>query len=252
MHAELTPFNQMWWYLRLGYYEQMVGNYAAAQRALDSAIELSEGHGFLRRTFLLIVSYQIALAASVHDAQMARHWYARMVEMADTTRPMDRWHVAQSKAHVDCIEANYKAVAEIGEKAAEIAMSAGMSYIEILTVEHWATGRAVLGDLEGFTRAIQRLRSLSQDTCFSYFECAARLLESYVALEHGDRSEGTKRAVERGIGILRSTTFPVSADGSLFGRAAGAAGTSLSDKRQAQLCSGSDTPLQVTRPFVCD
>ncbi len=172
----------------------MVGNYKGGGEALDRAIGLSEAHGFqgLRRTFLLIVSYQISLAASIQDFPSARRWYARMVAMADPTRPMDLWHVVQSRAHVECTTSDYNVVAVSGEKCVELAVAAGMTYIEILAVEHWATGCAVLGQIDRFHQALVRLRQLSVGTCYSYFECSARLLEAYVVLVHGGEPEGRR------------------------------------------------------------
>jgi LuxR family transcriptional regulator, maltose regulon positive regulatory protein len=195
---EITPFNQMWWFLRLGYYYPMSGNYEAGKRALDRAIELSEAYGFqgLRRTFLLIGSYRISLAASLGDVTGAKQCYARMLEVVEPTRPMDIWHSVQSLAHVECTQSNYLAVMEIGRRGVEMAVAAGMTYIEILTVEHWATGCAVLGRVDELQEALDRLRRLSSNTCFAYFECAARFLEAYVGIVHLSRPDAYRQLSE--------------------------------------------------------
>lgn len=188
----VTPFNQMWWYLRLGYFHAIMGNYQAGHEALDRAASISEAHGLqgLRRTILLISSYQISSCAMLGDTRSARKWYERMVNAADPARPMDAWHVVQSRIHLACVDGDYRVVADGAASAIHLAKAAGMTYIEILCVEHEATGHAVLGNLKPLRKSLARLRSLMRGTCFAFLECQARFLEAYVELEHGDPARG--------------------------------------------------------------
>jgi hypothetical protein len=93
-HPELTPFNQVWWHLRKGYYFPLIGQYQAGRDMLDRAAALSDMYGLqgLRRTFLLIASYQISCFAMLGDIRSARKWHERMIAMATPERP-DAWHV---------------------------------------------------------------------------------------------------------------------------------------------------------------
>ena len=188
---ELTPINQLWWQLRLGYYHELSGDYSSSRRALDRAIDLCQSHGFrqLTGTFLLIASYQVSSAASEGDLSRASIWYERIVAAADTRRPMDAWHVDEAKVQLEALRGNYRTVAEVSENTIARTAATGVTYIEILAVVNWAIGRAALGDAASVRDALARLRSLISGTCFSYFECVEKFLEAYVSLKHGNRTE---------------------------------------------------------------
>ncbi len=189
---DLTPLNQLWWHLRLGYHYELSGNYSTSRESLDRAIDLCESHGFreLTGTLLLIASYQLSSAASEGDSMRTKFWFQRMVSAADPGRPMDAWHLDEARVQLEALHGNYRIVAEVGEHAIERTSAVGVTYIEILTVVHWAIGRTVLGDANSANRALVRLRSLISGTCFFYFECVARFLEAYLALKHSDRTGG--------------------------------------------------------------
>ena len=207
-HPELTPFNQLWWFLRKGYYLTILCEYQSGRDALDRAVALSETHGLqgLRRTFLLIASYQVTCFAMLGDVRNTRKWHERIVAMAAPGRPMDAWHVMQSRVHLESTTGNYRAVVDGSRRATESAVAAGMRYIEILGVEHEATGLAVLGEVDLLEVALARLRRLISGTCFAFFECQARLIEAYATLVHGDAERG-RSLIRDAIGFVRSHRF---------------------------------------------
>ena len=193
-HPDLTPFNRVWWYLRKGYYCSVIGKYQEGIDALNRATKISEEHGLLglRRTLLLINSYQISGCAMVGDMRNARRWHEHMLAMAAPERPMDQWHVTQSRVHLECANGNYDAVAEYSRKATEEAAGAGMPYIEMLGVEHEVAGLAIIGEVQRLEQQLSRLRRMIVGTCFEFIECQARLIESYVELVHGNFERGCK------------------------------------------------------------
>jgi DNA-binding SARP family transcriptional activator len=193
-HPDLTPFNRVWWYLRKGYYCSVIGAYQEGLDALDSATRIGEEHGLLglRRTILLINSYQISECAMVGDMPNARKWHERMLAVADPELPMDQWHVTQSRAHLECTNENYDAVAEYSRKSTEEAAVVGMPYIEILGVEHEVASLAIVGETQRLEQQLSRLRRMIIGTCFEFLECEARLIESYVQLVHGSFERGRK------------------------------------------------------------
>ena len=207
-HLELTAFNQVWWLLRKGNYLQVIGQYQVGIEALNRAVTLSETHGLqsLRRTFLLIASYQITCFAMLGDVRNARKWHEQMIEVAVPERPMDVFHVTQSRVHLECAAGDYLAVVHSGHRATELAAAAGMRYIEILGVEHEAAGLAILGELDRLDDALSRLRRMILGTCFAFFECEVRFFETYVALVHGDAERG-RNLVRDTIGFARSHRF---------------------------------------------
>jgi LuxR family maltose regulon positive regulatory protein len=198
-HPELTPFNKLWWFLRKGYYLSLIGQYEAGRDALGFATALSEMHGLhgLRRTFLLIASYQVACSAMIRDVRSARKWHERMVAMADPDRPMDVFHITHSGIDAECAAANYGAVVEGSRESIEKAVATGMRYIEILSVEHEATGLVLLGELDRLVDTLSRLRRLVSGTCFAFFECEVQFIEAYAAIVYGH--------AERGRNLIRDT-----------------------------------------------
>ena len=149
-HPDLTPINRLWCDTRLGYYHQAIGQYQNGLDALDRATRISEAHGLqgLRRTSLLIASYQIPCHCMLGDVRSARKCLARMSELADPARPMDVSHLPYARAFMQVAAGNYRMLAEGGAKAAEQAATTGMVYLEILRVDHEATGWAVLGEFQ--------------------------------------------------------------------------------------------------------
>ena len=207
-HPDLTPINRLWCHTRLGYYHQAIGQYQKGLDALDRATSISEAHGLqgLRRTFLLIASYQIPCHCMLGDVRSARKCLARMLEVADPARPMDMSHLPYARAYMEVAAGNYRMVAEGGAQAAEQAASTGMIYLEILRVEHEATGWAVLGELSRLQNALSRLRRMIAGTCFAFFECQARFLETYAELVHGDLERG-RRLLADAIALAREMQF---------------------------------------------
>ncbi|UCH49538.1 MAG: hypothetical protein JSU95_07110, partial [Betaproteobacteria bacterium] len=191
-HPDLTPFNRVWWYLRKGYYYSVCGEYQLALSSLDIAGDLSEEHGLqgLRRAFFLINSYQISGFAMLGDVRNARRWYERTVSTASPDIPMDKWHVTQSRIHLECANGNYGAAAEYSRKATVEASIVGMPYIEILGVEHESAALAVVGNVKRLEEKLLQLRRMISGTCFAFLESQARFLESYVALVHGNSERG--------------------------------------------------------------
>ena len=207
-NPELTPFNQLWCHLRLGYYYPVSGDYWRGREVLDKADNIAAIHGLqgLRRRFLHIASYQISCLSMTNDWRAARKWHARMSEIADPSRPMDAWHICQSGVHIECAAGNYRAVAEGAVQASRLASVAGMRYIEILSAEHEATGWVVLGDLARMRNALVRLRQLIAGTCFSFLECSAQFIETYADLVHADSARGRRMLAET-VGGARTAGF---------------------------------------------
>jgi DNA-binding SARP family transcriptional activator len=209
-HPELTPFNLYWWNLRLGYYYPLVGQYDLGVEALDRAVSISDMHGLPRAGggWMRIAAYYMNCYAMTGDSRSARKMYARIVESADPLSAMDAWHVAQNGVMLECINGNYGAVVDHCTKAAEMAVAVGNTYIQVLAIEHEATGHAVVGSLDKLQPCLNRLRTLTRGTCFAHMECMARLLECYVALAHG--------APDRGRGLLADALAYARAQGFIY------------------------------------
>jgi LuxR family maltose regulon positive regulatory protein len=207
-HPDLTPINRLWCHIRLGYYYLLVGQYQKGLDALAEATSISEAHGLqgLQRPFLLIASYHISCLATIGDVRSAHKCLSRMLEMADPARPTDLFHVSHSRVQVEVLAGNYRMVAEGGAQTSERAASAGMIYVEILGAENEATGWAVLGQLSRLQNALSRLRCMIAGTCFAFFECQARFLETYAELVHGDPERG-RRLLADAIAVSREMQF---------------------------------------------
>ena len=207
-HTDLTPINRLWCRIRLGYYYQLLGQYQRALDNLDAAVNIGETHGLrgARHMFLLIGSYQIPCYVMVGDVRSARKCLARMLEMADPARPTDMFHVSHGRVHVETAAGNYGMAVEGGAQTSEWAASAGMMYVEILGAEYEAAGWAARGELTRLQEALSRLRRMISGTCFAFFECQARFLETYAELVHGDAERG-RGLLAGAIALARETRF---------------------------------------------
>jgi len=189
---ELTPFNQVWWHCRKGYFFHVMGDYRSGRDTLDRAVALSEMHGLQGspRTFSLIANYQIQCLTMLGDVRNAKKVYERMIAVASQERPMDMCHVTLARVVLDGAASNYRAVVEGSRKAAELAAAAGMRYAEIVAAENEAVGLAILGKLDALDKTVSQLRRLISGTCFDHYECQARFLDAHATLMHGDAERG--------------------------------------------------------------
>jgi len=103
---------------------------------------------------------------------------------------MDMCHVTLARVYLDGAAGNYRAMAEGGRKATELAAEAGMRYVEILGVENEVCALVALGKLDNLDKTLSRLRRLISGTCFDHYECQVRFLDAYATLMYGDAERG--------------------------------------------------------------
>ena len=115
-------------------------------------------------------------------------------------------HVCFARVHVESAAGNYRMVAEGGRQGSEWAASAGMIWVEILETDHEATGWAALGEISRLQDALSRLRRMIAGTCFAFYECQARFLETYAEFVRGDPERG-RRLLADAIALARETQF---------------------------------------------
>jgi tetratricopeptide (TPR) repeat protein len=207
-HPDLTPLNRLWCHLRLGYYYYLVGQYRRGLDALDRVTSIKETHGLqgLGGTVLLLAAYQMVSHIMVGDLRSARKCLSHMLEAVDPARPTDLDNVIHGTAHVEGAAGNYRIVAESGARKSEQGAVTGMLYLEVLGAQAEATGWAVLGEAARLQNALSHLRRVVAGTCFAFFECDARLLETYAELVHGDPKRGRSLLTDA-IAFARATRF---------------------------------------------
>jgi DNA-binding SARP family transcriptional activator len=197
-HPELTPFNLFWWNLRLAIYHPLVGQYDRGQAALDTALDLRDRHGLHRAgcSLVRIASYRTNIHALRGDIFDARKCCASVGKLANPLNAMESWHLAENRVMLESISGNYNAVVSYCAEAAEMAERVGNKYIQILAIGVEATAYVVLGELEKYQPCLKRLRVATRGTCFDFMECTARFLETYAALEHGDRERNRSMLID--------------------------------------------------------
>jgi DNA-binding SARP family transcriptional activator len=193
-HPDLTPINQLWCHMRLGYYYYLVGQYRKGLDALESSMRVKEAHGLqgFGGSPLLIASHQIVVHTTIGDLRSARRCLDKMIAAVDPARPTDMDTVAHGTAHVEGAAGNYLMVAGSGAKKSALSAATGMVFLEILGTALEATGAALLGEPARLHGVLAKLRRVVAGTCFAFFECEARLLEAYVDLVHGDVERGRR------------------------------------------------------------
>lgn len=193
-HPDLTPINQLWCHMRLGYYYYLIGQYRKALDALERSMLVKEEHGLQRfgGSPLLIASHQIVVHTTIGDLRSARRCLDNMIAAVDPARPTDMDTVAHGVAHVEGAAGNYLMVADSGAKKSALSAATGMVFLEILGTALEATGAALLGEPARLHGVLAKLRRVVTGTCFAFFECEARMLEAYVDLVHGDVERGRR------------------------------------------------------------
>ena len=207
-HPDLTPINQLWCHMRLGYYYYLIGQYRPGLDALDEAMRVKEVHGLqaFGGSPLLIASHQIVVYTTIGDVRSARRCLDKMIAAVDPARPTDMDTVAHGHAHVESAAGNYRMVADSGAKKSALAAATGVLFLEILGTALEATGAALLGEPARLHSVLAKLRQMVAGTCFAFFECEARLLEAYIDLVFGDFERG-RRLLADAMTLARETGF---------------------------------------------
>jgi DNA-binding SARP family transcriptional activator len=190
-HPDATPLNQMWWYLRSGYYWFLVADYRRCSTTLAQAREVAQAHGLegLRSARLLQLSYESVLHSQERDVPALLREIEQMEALADPQRPMDRFHPTQNRMYLACVRREPRALVDLGAATIAAAVPTGMVYIEILARLHQLHGLAELGRATQFEESVQQVRALIAGTCFAFFEAELRFLEAYFGLRwDGDDS----------------------------------------------------------------
>ena len=191
-HNEVTPFSRLWWYLRLGHYYTLIGDYERSIRILDRAGEIAIGHGFqyLSTIASLLFSYRALAAASLGDARATREYCERLYVSAETGRATPHWHATQGRIYVACVSDDLEALADLGVECVEAARVTGMVYLEVLAQAHHAIGLAASSQREALKKCLEDQRQLIRGTCLAHFECEATMVEAWDALRHDETSRG--------------------------------------------------------------
>lgn len=205
-HAEVTPFSRLWWYLRLGHYYTLIGEYEVSIQMLDRAGDLAVGHGFqyLSTISSLMFSYRSIATASLGDAKATREYCDRMFASAETGLPTRQWHAIQGQIYVECVADNLEAIPELGGQCVETARMTGMVYLEVLAQAHLAIGLAATGQREALAGMLEDQRRLIRGTCMAHFDSEATMVEAWDALRHGEVARG-RELLRAALRIARET-----------------------------------------------
>ncbi len=204
----VTPLNQVWWFGRLGYFFFQEAASGKAIEALNRAHEISEQHGLagLRSGYLLFLDYRVTIELGRGELQAAAECLERIERLANPGRRMDLWHVKCTRLKYALARADVEFVLENGPALVEQAVSTGMPYVEMLSLFLTGCGYAHRGLRPELEELLQRLRSLTTGTCFTYLEAETRLLETYFLLLHGDRDHA-RQALRDALAMARSERY---------------------------------------------
>lgn len=186
---EITPLNELWWFLRLGYYHTLVGELTTARNAQNRVREVAEVHGLsgLRSAALLIRSYELVLACTQHDVDTAHRLAAETEALAVPSRPMDAFHAVHCRAYLAVLHGDAQALCKWGLSACKAAQAEGMLYTEVLGLLAEANGAVECGRFDRLAELIVSVRTLVAETYLTYFECELKFLSAYAALKQGPR-----------------------------------------------------------------
>jgi hypothetical protein len=204
---DVTPLNELWWYLRVGHYFTMLGDLRAARGALEHVREVAHNHGLsgLRSAALLIRSYQLVVACMQGDLEEAQRLHSETEALVVHSRPMDNWHVVQGRAYLAILRKDAAGTSKWGHAAYLAAKAESMIYTEVLGLLHQAHGIAAAGRSPELDATLANARSMIADTFLTYFESEVRYLIAYAALV--DAAPEALRAVEDAVRHAREHDY---------------------------------------------
>jgi DNA-binding SARP family transcriptional activator len=184
---DVTPLNELWWFLRVGYYHAILGDLERSHATLQHARDIAERHGLsgLCSAALIIRSYQLVSACKQGDLEAGQRLLAETEALALPSRPMDSFHVTQPHAYLAMLRRNTQDVSRWGHAAYLAAQKTGMTYIEVLALAHEAHGLAAGGETEALRRTLSTIRELIEGTYLTYIECEVRYILAYAGLVRG-------------------------------------------------------------------
>jgi DNA-binding SARP family transcriptional activator len=205
---QVTPLNELWWYLRTAHYHTMVGDLVTARQALDHVRNLADNHGLsgLRSAALLTRSYEQVVACMEGDRGTVIRLEAEFDALVQPDRPQDKFHVIDGRLYRATLDRDVHALCKLGPASFAAGEATGMVYVQVLALIRWAHGLAWAGDLEQLAGCLERVRKLVSGTYMTYFDCEVRFLTAYVAIKHGPL-ESALPVLEDSIRHARESNF---------------------------------------------
>ncbi len=199
-NVELSPLNQVWIHTRMGFYLYQVGRYEEACNALTKAENMVELHGLkgLRSAGRLIDSYWCTTLIGMRSFDLARDRCNRVVAFADTSRPMDLYHMHDPFCYLLSATGDLNQFEAHARAAIEFANAVGMPYIQAMARIFVCQALAESGRHEELLAASEEVRQIVRDTCHRHYETELDLIEAYSFFAHGERTIGVER-LSRGL-----------------------------------------------------
>ena len=190
-HHALTPLNQVWWQMAVGYYHLLLADHAAAAAALDQAAATAHAHGL---AFLApaVLSQRALVALTFGDLDHAAILLPAIKSAINPVRRMDLALFQSAQSWYAFQRGDASMAARQGQAAVDAAFEAGAVTIQTYCLYGRAVQQLVAGEpgeVQHAAASVQNLR-LRAGHASLLLDFSCLLAEAYAAFQAGDRATG--------------------------------------------------------------
>ncbi len=186
--GRITPLNRMWWLIRSAWFDfRLEGHDLEALALLDEADKLIEENNLsgMRSAAMLIASYRHDILLTHGCIQQARTVYQASLNVAMAERPIHAWLVAVMELHYVVATGDCTTIERLVPAAHDAARRSRMPYVQMQGALLHAATRAVEGDVSGTAELCNRVKRMTQGTCFTWFQTETAFLHAIAAMRAG-------------------------------------------------------------------
>jgi LuxR family transcriptional regulator, maltose regulon positive regulatory protein len=187
--AGVTPLRRAWWFVRLAYHHYIVGEAAATESALATAVAIADEHG------LPVIANIAALYAAFHHLsesqfEPAGEAVAAFETRLDPARHLDYAIASYQRAWLALADGNPTAALEMAERAVQLAARAGVPNVHGYFLLLPALLAAERGDAAEALRHWREAYGCTDPARYPLFAFTAQLVLAHLALGAGDAAAG--------------------------------------------------------------
>jgi DNA-binding SARP family transcriptional activator len=193
--ADISPLARVWWQIRRGLHLLNAGRYEDAMSELDSAEAVAREHGFDRTMAIrcVIPNCRMMCSAAMNDPRATRVHGERLLEVADTTRPVGRFQAVFARVYLAWTSGDAEAAAALGVEAVSAGRDSGMVNLELVNRTNCLLALAANGNDAAFSAELAEQRRRLTGTCFESYRLECDFMESWRLFKAGDRILGGAR-----------------------------------------------------------
>lgn len=200
----LTPLNQVWWQMAVGYYHLLLADHDAAAAALDRSAATGQKYGL---SFLTpaVLTQRALVALTFGDLDQAATLLPKIKAAINPVRRMDLALFQSAQSWYAFQRGDVATAAKHGQSAVDAAFEAGAVTIQTYCLLGRATQQLESGNAGHAAASVRNLRVRDRHASLLLdFSCL--LIEAWAAFAAGDSDTGLAR-LRAGLAIGRAQNF---------------------------------------------